>query len=117
MLTIRAAQLEVFAELAEARFVEQRIDHVGQFWPDVLAEQGREGVGGVVRAGMRRANAYGLSTAYDVARFIDLLFMPGASFDSEPAHPWAQAALFATALTPAEKMDVLCEKALSAAAR
>ena len=41
MFTIRAAQLEVFAELAEARFVEQRIDHVGQFWPDVLAEQGK----------------------------------------------------------------------------
>src|SRR5437870_12197356 len=104
MLTIRAAQLEVFAELAEARFVEQRIDHVGQFWPDVLAQQGREGVGGVVRAGMRRANAYGLSTEYDVARFIDLLFILGASFDSDPAHPSAPATLVATHPTPPEPL-------------
>jgi len=87
MLTIHRHQRQAFIVDRLRRFEDRAARHLMEAHEAVAAELGADGLRGVIRLGMDRALAYGLSAERD-ARF-----------------PWARALLTAPELAPRRRMD------------
>ncbi|WNG42364.1 hypothetical protein F0U61_38160 [Archangium violaceum] len=58
-----------------------------------------------VERGITAASTHGITARWDVARYIACQLCLGERFDTDPAHPWPQAVLARSYLTPSRKMD------------
>jgi hypothetical protein len=85
MLTIRQKQLDV---LTDAHFEAALIQHAKRFFPDACALLGEEGVRETCRRGMERAQVHGLTEDTLISRYLDLVFVFGPEFDTDPRFPW-----------------------------
>jgi hypothetical protein len=89
MLTIRQDQIEAFRQYHLQKFEDQMVVHLQKFAPqhwNVIGEStGRE----VIRFGMERANKYGFTHRGPVRFYIEMMFMFGSYFDTDPQCPWA----------------------------
>jgi hypothetical protein len=93
MLNIREAQMSMFRQAALRDFEDQMVEHLKAFsskhW-DVMGEQdGRR----VIRLGIEQARLHGFTNRGPIRFYIELMFMFGSYFDSDPQYPWAGAAL------------------------
>jgi len=93
MLMIRKAQLDVFEHAARQRFEDDVVAHLRDFAPTHTKALGEEGVRQVIRLGMGRSANYGFTLRGPVQFYIELMFMLGSAFDSDPQLPWAAEAL------------------------
>src|SRR5438132_13371033 len=107
MLTIRKEQEEVLAGYMAKNFQERIVKHVKRFWPEQCRALGDEQVRESVRTGLARARGYGMSTEYDLARYIDLMYWLGTDFDTGPSFPWAVQILPNTSIAARAGMDKL----------
>ena len=69
------------------------VEHVTAFAPRHCEMLGRDGTTCVVRYGVERAFNYGLTNRGPARLYLDLMFMFGSSFDTDPQLPWAAKAL------------------------
>jgi hypothetical protein len=83
MFRIRPEQLEI---LTESGFEGQIIDHVREFFPEACADLGMERLWILVREAIKQARAHGLEEGPHICLFVDLTFIFGRDFDSQP---WA----------------------------
>src|SRR6266403_4499601 len=90
---IRKAQLEPAAKAAAAAFEQEMVDHLFSFSPKHCEVIKEPGVREVIRLGLQRAEAFGFTFRGPVRLFIELMFMFGSEFATDPQHPWAAAAL------------------------
>ena len=90
MLTIRAHQLESFREIARQSFENETIAHLHDFARRQCEVMGDDDLRAVVRDGMRRAAEHGFDERGPVRFYIELMFMFGSDFDTDPLLPWAR---------------------------
>jgi len=65
----------------------------------------------LIRLGIQRANGYRITTEYDVARFIDLMYLLSPDFDSNPQSAWIRDVLSDPQIPDDKKMDLIYDKA------
>ena len=69
------------------------VQHLWEFSPRHCNVIGKSGVHNVVRFGMERAASYGFTNRGPVRLYLNLTFMFGSEFDTDPLFPWAAAVL------------------------
>jgi len=93
MLTIRQDQVEAFRQYHLQKFEDEMVEHLKKLspkhWKAIGEVDGRRGI----RLGIERAESYGFRNRGPVCYYIELMFVFGSYFDSDPQYPWASAAL------------------------
>lgn len=93
MLTIRGPQLEAFRLAALRAFEDEMLDHLRRFSPSHCQGIGEESVRRVIRLGIERAATHGFTLRGPVRLYIELMFLFGSHFDTDPQLPPAARAL------------------------
>lgn len=89
MLIIREQQCRAMTEALLTRFEEEMFRHLTEHFPQHCETLQDGGVRAAIRYGIERAASYGMRTACEVTLFIQLMFLFGRYFDSDPKLPWA----------------------------
>lgn len=89
MLRISDQQLELFEQAAARNFEDQMVEHLREFTPKHSEILGEDGVRRIIRLGQERAKNYGFVNRGPVRFYIELIFMLGSDFDTDPQLPWA----------------------------
>lgn len=113
MLVIRNEQMKVFEEAGLRKYEDEMLQYIKQFAPTHSDIIGERGVRRVVRMGIERAKEYGLTNRGPVSFYIELMFMLGSDFDTDPQYLWAGEGLNESAV--ADQMvraDRLYDKAM-----
>jgi hypothetical protein len=105
MLVIREEQVQVLSEYMRKSFEDRTLVHLKRFWPERCEAAGDDAVRQSIRDGIRRARGHGMSSEYDLARFIDLMYGLGMDFDAS----WAGKYLANEELSPRARLDALYE--------
>lgn len=88
MLVIRRDQIEKL-ELAQlAQFENALAAHCKAFSPRLCAVLGDEQVQAVVRSGVGSCARYGFTNRGPIRLFVELMFLYGSAFDTDPQFPW-----------------------------
>src|SRR5271156_5932319 len=93
MWMIRQEQTEAFRQHHLHKFEDEMVEHLKKFSAQQCKKAGEPGVRQVIRLGLENAGKYGLTNRGPVRFYIELMFMFGSYFDSDPQYPWARAAL------------------------
>jgi hypothetical protein len=88
-MKIRQEQMEAFAVDGLAKFEEDMLVHFKGFAPKHYEVIGERGTREVIRLGMERSRSYQLTRRGAVRFYIELMFMFGSDFDTDPQLPWA----------------------------
>jgi hypothetical protein len=89
MLTISRKQMSEFERVVRNAFEDNMVRHVREEFPDRTVGMPEASVREQVRWGMRQAEGYGFTNRGPVIFFIELMFLLGPEFDSDPRYPWA----------------------------
>jgi hypothetical protein len=112
MLKIRPEQMQAFQEAASHQFEEDIIGYLLEYWSRKCEQLGPVRLRESIRHGLRRAQAYGLTSQQDILRYINLMFLLGHDFDRDPRFFWAHSILNDPNLGATEKLDGLSARAL-----
>lgn len=96
MLIIRQEQMEVFRQTTRAAFENEMVVHSKAFSPRLYEVIGEEQLRVALRRVMDRADSYGFTNRGPVRLFIELMFLFGSAFDTDPQYPWAAKILHAS---------------------
>lgn len=89
MLKIRKEQIEVFEQAAVRNFEDRMVNHLREFTPRHFRILQETDIRRVVRYGMERAQSHNLTSERSVRLYIEMMFMLGSHFDTDPQAPWA----------------------------
>ena len=89
MLVIRDQQMQAFAQNAKKQFEAETVPHISRFAPRQFEILGEKTIGQIVSLGIERAEKYGFTNRGPVRFYIELMFMFGSDFDTDPQYPWA----------------------------
>ncbi|MCD6303567.1 MAG: hypothetical protein J7M21_01225 [Planctomycetes bacterium] len=109
-MKIRKEQMDAFSEPLMRSFECRLVRHVEKVFPDECGQLGDEAVRQRVRKGIRDARKYGVVIEYDVARYVDLMFILSEDFDDNDEFPWARRILNHPDLDGRAKMDRLYKR-------
>ncbi len=90
MLTIRKEQMQVFQQAAMRRFEEEMLAHCKRFSEGLCAAIGDKQVHLAVQGAIRRCDGYGFTNRGPIRLFIEMMFLFGSAFDTDPQYPWAK---------------------------
>jgi hypothetical protein len=109
MLTIRTEQFEVFERAARQRFEDEMVAHSKDFSPRLCAVIGEDQLRVALRAAIARAEGFGFSNRGPIRLFIELTFLHGSGFYSDPQYPGMAKTLSASAdqMERAEQMHLV----------
>jgi hypothetical protein len=88
-MKIRTAQVEVLERSVREAFENELITHLQAFAPGHYRFLGKGVFRRIVQSGIERAARYGLTNRGPIRFYIELMFMFGSEFDSDPWLPWA----------------------------
>lgn len=111
LFLIRREQVESLAAASVEQFEDNVAAHLREVWPDETGPMDDDEVLAWVRYGVARGAPYGIETEYDVARFIDLMFVFDAEFDANETLPWAAEILRDDSLDGRRRVDALMRRA------
>ncbi|HEX8242709.1 MAG TPA: hypothetical protein VF541_04425 [Longimicrobium sp.] len=118
MLIIRDEQLRAMQAGFDDEFVGRILPPLRERHPAEYAALGPERLRALAHAGLERGGGYGLTSEVNVFRFVELMLLFGADFDTDPALPWAAAVLGDPELhDPDERMELLLDEARDELAR
>ena len=86
-MKIRTEQMETFEQAARQRFEEEMVEHSKNFAPPICEVIGDEQLRVALRAAMARADSYGFTYRGPIRLFIEMMFLCGSSFDTDPQYP------------------------------
>jgi hypothetical protein len=89
MLVIRSAQLRALRRAAWGSFEDEMWAHLQEYFPVDCELMGEAQTRKVIRHGIERADAHGLTTKGQLCRYVDLSLSLGTGFDQDPQLPWA----------------------------
>ncbi|MCP3868897.1 MAG: hypothetical protein GY703_12530 [Gammaproteobacteria bacterium] len=87
MLKIRSTQMNVFDEAALRCFEDDMVVHSEEFSPRLCEVIGEAQLRVALRQAMKRADAYGFTNRGPIRLYIELMFLYGSHFDSDPQYP------------------------------
>ena len=93
MWTIRQEQTDAFRQHHLQKFEDEMVEHLKKFSPQHCKVTGEPSVRQVIRMGIENAKRYGFTNRGPVRFYIELMFMLGSYFDTDPQYLWARAAL------------------------
>ncbi|HEX4963775.1 MAG TPA: hypothetical protein VF173_23310 [Thermoanaerobaculia bacterium] len=88
MFVIRREQMEVFNQAALVAFENEMVAHSKDFSPRLCEVIGDEQLRVALRQAMDRARSYGFTNRGPIRLFIELMFLFGSAFDTDPQYPW-----------------------------
>jgi hypothetical protein len=80
-------------DVTEQEFEDNMVEHLKHVFPIRTAAMGEDVVREVIRIGIERADGYELDTPGPVRIFIEMSFLLGSGFDTDPQYPWTQQVL------------------------
>jgi hypothetical protein len=86
------------------------LSYLTQRFPGSCGPDNWESPRKTIQEGIKWAKVRGITSEYDIARFIKLMFLFPQDFDSSPDTSWAAPIVDNPDLTPGEKMDQLYER-------
>jgi hypothetical protein len=89
MLVIRREQTEVLDQVVRTAFENEMVVHSEDFSPRLCEVIGEEQLRVALRGAIGRAGGYGFTNRGPVRLFIELMFLFGSGFDTDPQYPWA----------------------------
>jgi hypothetical protein len=89
VLTIRQEQLEALRQCHLRKFEDEMVLHLQEFSPRHWRVMGEADGRRVIRLGVQQAAKYGFTNHGPVRFHIELMFMFGSYFDTDPQCPWA----------------------------
>jgi hypothetical protein len=93
MWTMRQEQTEAFRQYHLKKFEDEMVEHLkkvqAEHWKVIGEPDGRR----VIRLGIEQARKYGFTRRGPVRFYIELMFLFGSYFDTDPQYPWASKAL------------------------
>jgi hypothetical protein len=107
MLLIRAPQLQALAAVREAGFRLRLAAHVRERFTAESTALGAAGGDEAIQRALDKGASHGFVTERDLCRFVDLAFLFGHDFDTDPALPWASALLSAPRVLASSRMERL----------
>jgi hypothetical protein len=110
MLKIRKDQMAVMDQLALKHFEDQTAEELKQSFPKHARLLGEEKLRQRVREGFARARVYGLSSQNGLRLFVELTFLLGNAFDTDPQVSWAAQILSDSAAEEATRVERLYQK-------
>lgn len=112
LFLIRREQMNVLAAASKEQFEENIMAHLRRVWPDDTASMSDDVLLQWVRYGVARGERYDIDTEFDVARFLDVMFLFDPQFDENPTLPWAAEILQAPHLDGRQRVDALMTRAM-----
>lgn len=90
MFRVKKTQMDAFAQaMALEQLESDMLVHLPEFSPGDVEPLGKAGMLRVVRLGIERARAYGVTNPAMLRSYVELMFMFGSFFDTDPFLPWA----------------------------
>ena len=86
-MRIRTEQMQAFEEAAKRQFDEEMVAHSKNFAPPLCEVIGDEQLRLALRSAMSRADSYGFTNRGPVRLFIEMMFLCGSDFDTDPQYP------------------------------
>jgi hypothetical protein len=112
MLKIRKEQMTSFEKIAAQRFEDQMVEHLRNFAPKHFKVLEESDVRRVIQLGIDKARSHRFTSERSIRLYIEMMFMMGSGFDSDPLLPWAAEILSDESLQlETERIDRLNEKA------
>ncbi len=87
MLIIRKEQMKAFENDALRRFEDEMVVHSKEFTPRLCKVIGDEQLRVALRQAMERADTYGFTNRGPIRLYIELMFLYGNDFDTDPQYP------------------------------
>lgn len=103
MLIIRDAQMDLFKRAAMGTFEDEMVTHSREFSPRHCRVIGETNVRSAVGTAIERGMSYGFTQHGPLRLYIELMWMFGSAFDTDPQLPWANEILTAGELP--DQMD------------
>jgi len=100
LLRVHDAQLSVLAQARALEFEDEMLAHLREFAPMSCAVAGEDNVRRTVRHGIERAARYGFTSYGPVRFYVELMFLFGSHFDTDPQVSWANEVLRQNGLEP-----------------
>lgn len=88
MVLIRATQMERLRQEGITAFETEMVSHVRRFAPRHCESLEESDIRTAIRYGMDRARTYGFTARGPVRFYLELMFMLGCDFDTDPLLPW-----------------------------
>lgn len=88
MLKIRSAQMDVLAVSAERSFEDEMVAHSKEFSPKLCNTIGEDQLRIALRQTLLRARAHGFFNRGPQRLFVEMMFLFGSGFESDPQYPW-----------------------------
>lgn len=86
MLVVRAEQMKVFEQDALRRFEDEMVAHSKEFTPRLCEVIGDDQLRVALRQAIDRAGTYGFTNQGPVRLYIELMFLCGSDFDTDPQY-------------------------------
>jgi hypothetical protein len=87
VLVIRAEQMKVFEQASRRRFEDEMVEHSKAFAPPLCEVIGDKALRVAVCSAIVRAENYGFTNRGPIRLFIELMFLCGSAFDTDPQYP------------------------------
>jgi hypothetical protein len=88
MLTVRTLQMKVFEQAVRLRFEDEMVAHSREFSPKLSQVLGEKQLRVAVRAAITKAEGYGFTNRGPIRLFVEMTFLCGSSFDTDPQYPF-----------------------------
>ncbi len=105
MLVIRNQQMQAFREAALTDFVKRMAAHLRQACPEPTRKLAEPELHGRIRAGIEKAEKFGVTDENDVRRYLEYVAELGPEFPDAPGHAWAAEILKIQDLSGTKKMN------------
>ena len=87
MLSINTAQMKVFEEASLRSFEDEMVLHSQEFSPKLCEVIGEDQLRIALRQAIKRADSYGFTLKGPIRLYIELMFLFGSDFDTDPQFP------------------------------
>ncbi len=87
MFTISPAQMNAYEQDAALRFEDEMVAHSRSFSPKLTTVLGESQLRVALRQAMNRAEKYGFTLRGPIRLYIELMFLYGSEFDTDPQYP------------------------------
>jgi len=110
MIVLRPEQIQAFKLAAQSRFENWMVRYIARRSPANISASGEEAVRRLIRLGIRRSQASGISKGAETCTYILIMLVLGSDFDTDPLYPWAAELLRGQPDSPAAERVALLRR-------